>query len=300
MIVVGSDVHKRTHTFVAVDQAGRKLGEITVKAEPKGHDKAICWAPERFGDEITWAIEDCRHLSALLELDLLDAGEQVVRVPPKLMAEQRRTARTRGKSDPIDALAVARAAVREPDLPVATHDEASRELKLLVDHREDLVHQRTAIINRLRWHLHRIDPTLDPTPRSLDRGKTRARLREVLDGLSGIDARLARELLEDIEALTARADALEKEITVLVTDRAPVLLELHGCGALTTAKIVGETAGVDRFATEAKYAMHAGVAPIPVWSGPTKGRVRRLALAVFQTLRNNPSTAARTGLAAAA
>ena len=170
MVVVGSDVHKRTHTFVATDEAGRKLAEITVKADPKGHDKAICWAHERFGPDIKWAIEDCRHLSARLELDLLDAGEQVVRVPPKLMAEQRRTARTRGKSDPIDALAVARAALREPDLPVATHDEASRELKLLVDRREDLVAERTRMINRLRWHLHRIapgDPAADPAPKAL-------------------------------------------------------------------------------------------------------------------------------------
>lgn len=351
MVVVGSDVHKRTHTFVAVDEAGRKLAEITVKAGAKGHDKAICWARDRFGADLEkWAVEDCRHLSARLELDLLDAGEAVVRVPPKLMAEQRRTGRTRGKSDPIDALAVARAALREPDLPVATHDEASRELKLLVDHRENLVRQRTAVINRFRWHLHRIDPTLDPTPRSLDRAKTRARLRQVLADLSGIDARLARELLEDIETLTGRANALEKEITGLVAEQAPALLELPGCGPLTAAKIVGETAGITRFATEAKYAMHVGVAPIPVWSGRTKGRVRmnksgnrqlnaalhriavtqiridglgrayyrkrldagdsttealralkrRLARVVFQTLKNNPSSTAATGLAAAA
>lgn len=158
MVVVGADVHKRSHTFVAVDEAGRKLGEITVKAVAEGHDKAVRWAQERFGPELVWAIEDCRHLSARLEIDLLDAGQRVVRVPPKLMAEQRRTARTRGKSDPIDALAVARAAVREPNLPVASHDEASRELKLLVDHREDLVRQRTSTVNRFRWHLHRIDP----------------------------------------------------------------------------------------------------------------------------------------------
>jgi transposase len=190
----------------------------------------------------------------------------------KLMAEQRRTARSRGKSDPIDALAVARAALREPDLPVATHDEASRELKSLVDHREDLVGQRTAVINRFRWHLHRLDPTLDPTPRSLDRAKTRTRLREVLADVAGIDARLARELLEDIEALTVRANALEKEITALVADQAPAMLEVPGCGPLTAAKIVGETAGVNRFASE--YAMHVGVAPIPVWSGRTHGRVR--------------------------
>jgi transposase len=274
MVVVGADVHKRSHTFVAVDQAGRKLAELTVKAVAAGHDKAVRWAQNRFGAELVWAVEDCRHLSARLEIDLLDAGQQVVRVPPKMMAEQRRTARTRGKSDPIDALAVARAALREPDLPVATHDEASREIKLLIDHREDLVAKRTADVNRFRWYLHRIDPAIDPAPKSLNIAKTRAQLRGQLADLAGIDARLARELLEDIEALTMRINALEKEITALVQTRVPELLELPGCAALTAAKIVGETAGIGRFAHEAKYAMHAGVAPIPVWSGRTHGRVR--------------------------
>lgn len=277
MVVVGSDVHKRTHTFVAVDEAGRKLGELTVKAEPKGHDKAICWARERFGEDLLWAIEDCRHLSARLELDLLDAGERVVRVPPKLMAEQRRTARTRGKSDPIDALAVARAALREPDLPVASHDEASRQLKLLVDRREDLVGERTRMINRLRWHLHRLAPgdrAADPAPKSLKLAKTRRALAAWLADQDGIDARLARDILADIDRITPVINDLEREIAALVKARAPELLAIPGCGELTAAKIVGETAGIGRFAHEAKYAMHAGVAPIPVWSGRTKGRVR--------------------------
>lgn len=274
MVVVGADVHKWSHTFVAVDEAGRKLGELTVKADPTGHDKAIRWAQRCFGSELIWGIEDCRHLSARLEIDLLTAAQRVVRVPPKMMAEQRRTARTRGKSDPIDALAVARAVVRQPDLPVATHDEASRELKLLVDHRDDLVEHRTQVINRFRWHLHRIDPMIDPAKQSMDRPKTCNQLASYLADLDGIDARLARELLDDIAVLTIRANALEKEISGLVVQLAPQLLAIPGCGPLTAAKIVGETAGNGRFSDEAKYAMHAGVAPIPVWSGRTAGRVR--------------------------
>jgi transposase len=355
-VVVGADVHKRSHTFVAVDETGRKLGELTVRADGTGHDKAIRWAQTRFGAGagIRWGIEDCRHLSARLEIDLLAAGQHVVRVPPKLMAEHRRTARTRGKSDPIDALAVARAVLREPDLPVAAHDEASRELKLLVDHRDHLVVQRTQVVNRFRWHLHRIDPTVDPAPAALNLAKTRRRLTEFLAGLpgdlDGIDARLARELLSDIETLTQRVNTLKTEIAALVAVQAPGLLELEGCGVLTAAKIVGETAGIARFAHEAKFAMHSGVAPIPVWSGSTAGRVRvnrsgnrqlnaalhriavtqirldglgkayytkrlqagdsktealrclkrRLARVVFNTLKNNPSSVAATGLAAAA
>src|SRR3954464_2886166 len=118
MVVVGSDVHKRTHTFVAVDEVGRKLAEITVKDDHTGHDRAIRWARDRLGDAgQRRAVEDCRHSPARLEIDLLEAGELVVRVPPKLMAEQRRLARTRGKSDPIDALAGARGAPRAPGPP---------------------------------------------------------------------------------------------------------------------------------------------------------------------------------------
>ncbi len=160
MVVVGADVHKRTHTFVAVDEVGRKLGEKIVSGRPPpGMARRCCGPAERFGAELVWAIEDCRHLSARLERDLLTAGQKVVRVPPKLMAAERGPRRAPGASRiPIDALAVARAVLREPDLPVASHDEVSRELKLLVDRREDLVAQRTATINRLRWRLHELDP----------------------------------------------------------------------------------------------------------------------------------------------
>ena len=93
--------------------------------------RAITWplmsARDQFGVELTWGIEDCRNMSALLERDLLGAGQVVVRVPTKLMAQTRKSGRARGKSDPIDAESVARAVLREPDLPVASHDEISRE-----------------------------------------------------------------------------------------------------------------------------------------------------------------------------
>jgi transposase len=274
MVVVGADVHKRTHTFVAVDQAGRRLGEKVVAATTAGHHKALVWARSQFGTELVWGIEDCRHLSARLERDLLTAGQQVVRVPPKLMAQTRASARTRGKSDPIDALAVARAVLREPDLPVASHDEVSRELKLLVDRREDLVAQRTSTINRLLWRVHELDPARAPKPRSLDMAKHRELLSAWLATQSGLVAELAREELADIARLTEAINALAKRISERVRVVAPALLSLPGCAELTAAKLVGEAAGVSRFKTEPAFARHSGVAPIPVWSGNTAGRVR--------------------------
>jgi transposase len=89
---------------------------------------------------------------------MLAAGERIVRLLPKLTANARDAASSFGKSNPSDALAVARAVLREPDLPVAKLDGAEREVRLLVDHREDLVGERTRMISRLRWHLHELDP----------------------------------------------------------------------------------------------------------------------------------------------
>src|SRR2546426_7789278 len=133
MVILGADLHKRSHTVVVTDTNGRRLAGKTVAATDAGHRELRRWAaawPER-----RWALEDCRHLSRRLEIDLLRAGEAVVRVPPKLMAGARRGGREAGKSDPIDALAVARAALREPNLPGATLDRPERDLRLLVDHR---------------------------------------------------------------------------------------------------------------------------------------------------------------------
>jgi hypothetical protein len=104
----------------------------TVAATSEGHLDALEWA-ERWPDR-KFTLEDCRHVTRRLEADLLVAGQAVVRVPTRLMAGERRAGRERGKSDPIDALAVARAAQREPDPLVAHLDGKSRELRVLVEH----------------------------------------------------------------------------------------------------------------------------------------------------------------------
>lgn len=267
MVTLGIDAHKRTHTVVAVDELGRELGQQTTVATTSAeHLEMLRWA-ERFGPEREWAVEDCRHLSRRLEADLLAAGERIVRVPPKLMAHARDAARTYGKSDPIDALAVARAALRHPDLPAAHLDGPARELRLLVDHREDLVAERTRCINRLRWHLHELDPTWDPPARTLGRYRHLDAIAGRLAGLDGPVARIAADIVADIRRLTRRERALERDIATLVAELAPALLALAGVGALTAAKIVAETADVRRFRSKNAFASHNGTAPLPVWSG---------------------------------
>jgi transposase len=267
MVIVGIDAHKRTHTAVAIDEVGRKLGEKTTReTTTEANLELLRWA-DGFGPERRFAVEDCRHLSRRLEADLLASGEELVRVPPKMMAHARDAARTYGKSDPIDALAVAQAALREPNLPIARLDGPSRDLRLLVDHREDLVRDRTSQVNRLRWHLHDLDPSWDPAPGSLVRFKHLDAVAARLEGFEGIVAEIASDLVAKIRELTVTANELERRIVAMISRLAPALLEMAGVGALTAAKIVGETADVRRFRSKDCFARHNGTAPLPVWSG---------------------------------
>jgi transposase len=265
MIVVGVDVHKQSVTAVAVDEAGRLLGEQTVAV---GSDELLSWAAS-LSEERLWALEDCRRLTRWLERQLLSDGEELVRVPPKLMAPERRTGRGRGKSDPIDALAVARAALREPGLGRPRADEEPfRELKLLVDHRDAIVDERRRVHQRLRWHLHQLDPTFAVPLRMLARKSHLERVsRWLARREQELQVRLARELVAGCRALNRTIADLDRELEQRTAELAPALLELPGCGPITAAKLLAEIGPIGRFTSDAQLARHSGVAPLEASSG---------------------------------
>jgi transposase len=233
----------------------------------------LSWAP---AGERLWALEDCRHVSRGLERLLLEAGERLVRVPPRLTAPARRRGRSRGKSDALDGLAVARAALREPrlDRPRAG-EEQLRELKLLLDHRDDLVAERRRCQQRLRWHLHELEPTLAVPLGALDRALWLERLgRWLARREQTTQVRIARDLLARCRSLSRSIDELERELQIRTQRLAPRLLELAGCGALSAAKLLCEIGPIERFGSDAQLARHAGVAPLDASSG--KQRRHRL------------------------
>jgi transposase len=251
MIVIGVDVHKHSLTAVAVDERGRLLAERTLRG---AEDGLVAWAAG-LDSERLWAVEDCRHVTGALERELVAAGERLVRVPPKLTAPERRAGRVRGKSDSIDALAAARASLREPrlDRPRAG-EERLRELKLLVVHRDDLVDERRRAQQRLRWHLHELDSTLTVPPGALDRA---AQVERVSRWLSRREqtvlVRIARDLVGRCRSLTRAILELERELEAM------------------TAQMLAEIGPIERFETDAQLARHGGVAPLEASSG----RVRR-------------------------
>jgi transposase len=264
MIVIGVDVHKHSLTAAAVDELGRTLAEY---AGPRRRGRDRLGRLARPGTAV--GAQDCRRVPRGLEQALLGHVERLVRVPPRLTAPQRRRNRTRGKSDAIDALAIARAALQEPAL-AGPHagEETLRVLKLLVDHRDDLVDQRRRCQQRLRWHLHELDPTLQVPLGGLDRAVWLERLsRQLARREQSTQARLARDLLGRCKSLTRSILALDRELLTRTQGLAPRLLELPGCGPLSAAKLLCEIGPIDRFRSDAQLARHAGVAPLEASSG---------------------------------
>jgi transposase len=275
MMVIGADTHKRNHTLVAVDAGtGALRGQLQIAASDAGSLEAL-----RFGggldEDRVWAIEDCRHVSARLEGALIAAGERVIRMPAAMTGQARKVARQVGKSDPIDARAVALAVVRDgvESFPVAFTDEQAMQIRVLSDYRDQIISERTRMINRLRWHLVAIAPELEAqlNPTALRGPRICACLTRQLARLTPTpQLRVARRLLKRIAAIVAEERELLAELAALIDAHCPQLLAQPGCGPVTAAIIIGHTAGAQRFPTDGHFARHAGTAPIPASSGKTQ------------------------------
>ena len=276
MIVIGADTHKGSHTLAAVDEGtGRVRGSREIKADDGGHLAAVRWARGLDEDRV-WAIEDCRHVSRRLEQALLAAGERVVRVPPHRMGASRKGEREPGKSDEIDALAVARAVVKDgvEQFPVAYLNEQAMEIRLIDDHRQHLISERTRTVSRLRSHLLQLCPELE---RSLGRGAlNQSRVLDRIDRRlrklpAGARVRIAREQVAQIRSLNRQTQQLEAELLELVKAHRPRLLAEQGCGALVAAILIGHTAGVKHFRKHSSFGLQTGTAPIRCSSGQRTG-----------------------------
>lgn len=290
MVTVGVDPHKNSHTVAIVDQAGRRVGRaLTVANDPSAVDKLIAWVGRHTaGGPVRFAIEDGRGLARQLATALVVAGYPVVWVPVRLMVEARRLLPTRGKSDPIDALAAAKAA-QNPDNAryLAAHraDEIGRDVRHLVDERRDTVTDRTRKISTLRWRLTEYDRSLEPASLTSLAGP-----RRLAAALADRPASVLRDLLisgcEELIHLTTKINNLTGRITTLISDLCPTLLARRGVGPIVAATILGELGDPTRVRNCAAFARMAGTAPIPVWTSNTerhrldRGGNRRLNAAI--------------------
>jgi len=241
MVVIGVDSHKRTHTVVAVDEAGRKLGERTVAATAEGHLELLGWS--RSWPDHVWALEDCRNLTRRLEADLLRAGEAVRRVPTKLMAGARRSAREPGKSDPIDAEMIAWFAETFSQAPGQIPDAAREELATLAKARKALVD--------VKIRLQAQDEHAAPEP-----------ARKAY-------ARVLKSLAAEIDKLEAAISAKVKA-TPEFAERAEIIESVPGLAQATSAILIAGMPELGQVSDEVAAAL-IGVAPYDDDSGKRRG-----------------------------
>lgn len=304
MVTIGVDPHKDTHHAVAVDALGRQFAERKAHANEDGFGELLAWGRGVAVADRLWVIEDCRHVSGPLERFLVDHGEAVARLAPHLMSAARRNVAERGKSDPIDALAVARAALAHglENLPVARLAGPELEIRLLHQHHRRLVKQRTALINDLRWNLHDLYPAFEIPARRLSHTSQQTRISNKLAKATPCArVRVARDELRRIRELTRSIARLITDLDQLTRELAPQLVAETGIGPITAAAVIGEIAGIERFSSDSQLARTAGCAPIPISSGRTdrhrldRGGNRQLNYAIHMIaltrLRHHPETA---------
>jgi transposase len=266
MLAIGIDTHKATLAACAVDELGRPLAERTFPNDPVGHRVLLAWADEILpGARI--GLEGSAGFGAAAARFLVAAGREVREVPPQLSHRERQRTRRAGKTDPGDALAIARVTAREADLPPVRLADPTREIGLLVEARDDLVAEATRVRNRLHADLVVLVPGYGATAANLVAARHRRTVGRRLRSLPGVQAELARGRLTRLGRLVTEAKTLEDRLAGLVGDHP--LRSLPGAGVLVTAKLIGEAGDLDRFRSADAFAMLAGVSPIPASSGQT-------------------------------
>ncbi|MEU9545430.1 IS110 family transposase [Streptomyces mirabilis] len=291
MVTVGIDPHKHVHVAVAIGADGRRVSRpLTIKNDATMIGVLLKWIRSiADGMPVTWAIEDGRGFARRLADGLLLAGHEVVRVPTRLMAAHRKLhAATGSKSDPVDAVAVAHAAMATSGLDRHRIDERVRELRVLVDSRGDLVRRRAMVINQTKAYTHL---WLDHAPGDLTRRPGMTSLTALLETteMSAHVRRVLAEMITEIDELNKRVRGLEATIRELVAPLAPALLEITGISHVSAAVLLAEIGDITRFTSSAKLARYTGTAPIPVYSSDKeryrlhRGGNRRLNSVLYTT-----------------
>jgi transposase len=274
-VFAGIDSHKRTLAVAVVDDAGRQIDVDEFANDRKGHTRLATWLanhqPNRVG------VEGSGHLGRAASAFLVDVGFDVREVPCEHTVRERRRRAGGGKSDPIDALAIARVTAREANLvPARCKDDSAEELRILSDYRRQLITERIRLVNRIHADLVIVVPGYKDKVPVLTRPTHVRAARRLLHGKSGFRVELIRRRLDRVAVIDRDAAELKARLEQLVTATGSTLMALPGVGAVTAARILGETGDVRRFRDHNAYASANGTAPIPASSGATiRHRVNR-------------------------
>ena len=216
MTVIGIDSHKDLLAACLVDASGVVIEQRSIANTEAGHAELVGWA--RAVDAQRVGIEGAGNYGRPAAEALIDAGAAVLEVPPQMTAAARRGRRTYTKTDPVDALEIARIAARDDDLPAPRFAGAPGELACLVAYRRELVKDRTAAINRLHSSLEKIRCGYHTRTAALTSRAGLDAASRLLRGDTSARAEIARSRIRNIRRLDREVDALTKRLVAALND----------------------------------------------------------------------------------
>ncbi len=269
--VIGVDTHRDQHTLAVVAApTGAVLVQTVVRATARGYAGALRFAAKHAVGTRAWAVEGAGHYGAGLTRYLADRGETVLEVGRHARVERR----LRGKDDPLDAIRAARAGLAAEAIALPRAGQRQEALRVLLLARRSAVDVRRVALVQLRSVIVTAPEQLREELRHLPLGQLIRRCSRFRRSHSRTPDELAvvlalRSLARRIEAATAEADELEREIRQHVRALVPELLDERGVGPIVAAQLIVTWSHKDRVRSEAAFARLAGVAPLPASSGQT-------------------------------
>lgn len=271
---IGVDSHKGTFTAAVVDPLGRMLDVATFGNEPNGFATFATWI-DRFAGRVI-GIEGSQRYGRALAHSLMARGEHVFEVPASLTARERSRRRNDGKSDPVDAAAIARVVARGEGLADPTRDDVCADLKLLCDYRDQLIHTRTELANQTHNDLVVLVPGYHVTVTNLTTKRNLAASLTLLRGDRSMRARLVRARIAQMRRLDVDIAAVDRDIDGKLRESKTTLTTIPGVGPFVAARILGEIGDPARIRSRAAFAVISGTAPLEASSGcRTRHRVNR-------------------------
>jgi len=265
-VIIGMDPHKRSATIEVLDQRERLLGVGRFSTDTAGY-RQMLGAGREFKAR-TWAVEGANGIGKHLAQRLIADGEHVVDVPAKLSARARVFSTGQGrKTDATDAHSIALVALRAPALRVVKVDGEHVALRLLVDRRDELGVRRTESVNRIHKLLLELLPGGAKTALTAPQAKALVATVRPRDVAGKTRRRIVVALIEELAGTDKLIKAANKELMDLILASGSRLMDLHGIGPSTAARLIGDVGDIARFPSKGHFASWNGTAPIDASSG---------------------------------
>lgn len=270
IIVLGCDVHKKSHTVVAVDSLGRKIKKIKIMNTASGFQELLEWSND-LNEEKMWGIENSQHYGKHLTQFLIEKQEKAYEISPKLTAQLRGRSLKADKSDDKDALAIAKAVIQEKENlhKIQSNETDFGQLKELTRFRDSLVKKKTDFINQLHKALYSFDPEYkDKTGNLITQKGLNLVQEKYLDPKT--DKPLQNILKKEIEILLNLIKTIDKDIKNLEKEEISLILKrlksplssLDGVGSILLAVLLAEIGNINQYKSAAQLASRAGISPL--------------------------------------